>query len=83
MAPDEVAADGFVIKKKDRGTSKDPRAKSEEQWRIEVQIVDSGLLKTIQSDRVHYDKLKVGDRIRVAYYQGKYTGTVWVANIED
>src|SRR4051812_26927076 len=36
MAPDEIAVDGFVMKKKVRGTSKDPRAKSEEQWRIEV-----------------------------------------------
>jgi hypothetical protein len=83
MAPDEIAVDGLVMKKEVRGTSKDPRARNEEQWRIEIQIVDIGQSKTIQSDRVHYDKLKIGDRIKVAYYQGKYTGTVWAADIED
>jgi hypothetical protein len=83
MAPDEIDVDGFVMKKEVRGTSKDPRAKDEEQWRIHVQIVDIGESKLIQSDRAHYDKLKIGDRIRVAYYKGKYTGTVWAAEIED
>src|SRR5205085_5664649 len=83
MAPDEIAVDGFVMKKDARGTSKDPRAKDEEQWRIEVQIVDIGRSKTIQTDRAHYDKLKIGDRIKVAYYKGQYTGTVWAAEIED
>jgi co-chaperonin GroES (HSP10) len=83
MAPDEIAVDGFVMKKEVRGTSKDPRAKNEEQWRLEIQIVALGHSKTIQTDRAHYDKLKVGDRIKVAYYQGKYTGTVWTADIED
>ena len=83
MAPDEIAANGFVMKKEVRGTSKDPRASKEEQWRIEIRILDNGQSTTIHSDRAHYDKLKVGDRIKVAYYQGKYTGTVWAADIED
>ena len=83
MAPDEIAVGGIVMKKEVRGTSKDPRAKDEEQWRIEVQIVDNGQSQTIHTDRAHYDKLKVGDRIKIAYYQGKYTGTVWAAEIED
>ena len=83
MKPDETEVDGYVMKKDVRGTSKDPRASKEEQWRITVQIEDIGLRKLIQSDRVHYDKLKVGDRIKVAYYKGKYTGTVWAAEIED
>ena len=83
MKPDEIEVDGYVMKKEVRGTSKDPRATKDEQWRITVQIEDIGLRKLIQSDRPHYDKLKVGDRIRVAYYKGNYTGTVWAADIED
>jgi hypothetical protein len=83
MKPDEIEVDGYVMKKDIRGTSKDPRAAKDEQWRITVEIEDIGLRKLIQSDRAHYDKLKVGDRIRVAYYKGKYTGTVWAADIED
>ena len=83
MKPDEIEVDGYVMKKVVRGTSKDPRATKDEQWRIKVQIEDIGLSKLIQTDRAHYDKLKVGDRIRVAYYKGNYTGTVWTAEIED
>ena len=83
MAPDEIEVDGFVMKKEVRGTSKDPRAKSEEQWRITVEIPGARQSHTIQSDRAHYDKLKIGDRIKVKYRQGQYTGKVWVADIED
>ncbi len=83
LKPDEIEVDGYVMKKDVRGTSKDPRARNEEQWRITVQIEEIGLSKLIQTDRAHYDKLKVGDRIRVAYYKGNYTGTVWAADIEE
>ena len=83
MKPDEIEVDGYVMKKDVRGTSNDPRASKEEQWRITVEIEDIGLRKLIQSDRAHYNTLKVGDRIKVAYYKGRYTGTVWAADIED
>jgi hypothetical protein len=83
MAPDEIDVDGFVMKKEVRGTSKDPRAKSEEQWRLKVEITNAGQSCTILTDRARYDKLKIGDRIRVRYRQGEYTGKVWFADIED
>jgi len=37
----------------------------------------------IPIDRAHYDKVTIGDRIKVKYREGKYTGTVWGAEIED
>lgn len=83
MAPDEIDVDGFVMKKEVRGTSKDPRAKDEEQWRITVEITNAGQSCTILTDRARYDNLKVGDRIKVRYRQGQYTGKVWFADIED
>jgi hypothetical protein len=83
IKPDEIELDGYVMNKAVRGTSKDPRATKDEQWRITVRIDDIGLSKWIQSDRAQYEKLKVGDRIRVVYYKDNYTGTVWAANIED
>jgi hypothetical protein len=83
MKPDEIEVDGYVMKKAVRGTSKDPRATKDEQWRVTVDIEDIGLSKLIQTDQAHYNKVKVGDRIRVVYSKGNYTGTVWVADIED
>ena len=36
----------------------------------------------VQTDRARWEKAKVGDRIKVSYRKGKYTGTVWSAEIE-
>jgi hypothetical protein len=83
MAADEIDVDGFVMKKEVRGTSKDPRAKSEEQWRVKVDIANARQSCTILTDRARYDKLKIGDRIKVRYRQGQFTGKVWLADIED
>lgn len=83
MAPDEIDVDGIVMKKDVRGTSKDPRAGSEEKWVLKVEMVAVGRSFNIYTDRAHYDKLKVGDRIKVRYSEGKYTGTVWGSEIED
>lgn len=83
MAADEIDVDGFVMKKELRGTSKDPRAKSEEQWRVTVEITNARQSCMILTERARYDKLKIGDRIKVRYRQGQFTGKVWFADIED
>jgi hypothetical protein len=83
MAADEIDVDGFVMKKEVRGTSKDPRAKSEEQWRVTVEIANARQSCMILTERARYDKLKIGDRIKVRYRQGQFTGKVWFADIED
>jgi hypothetical protein len=82
MSEEEVAASDALMKKV-RGTSKDPRAINEEQWRIEAQMVSNGRRLTIQTDRAHYEKIKVGDRIKVRYSEGNYTGTAWSADIDE
>ena len=82
LADDEVEVGNYVMKKDVRGTSRDPRARSDEQWIVRVQMVDDLTRINIQTDQSHYDKVKVGDRIKVSYRQGKYTGTVWAAEIE-
>ena len=75
--------DGIVMKKEVRGTSKDPRAGSEEKWLVKVEMVEVGRRFNIYTDRAHYDKVKAGDRVKVRYSEGKYTGTVWGSEIED
>jgi hypothetical protein len=74
MTEEEVAASDALMKKV-RGTSKDPR--------IEAQMVSNGRRLTIQTDRAHYEKIKVGDRIKVRFSEGNYTGTAWSADIDE
>jgi hypothetical protein len=83
LAPDEIAVDRYVMKKNVRGTGKDPRASTQEQWLIKVEAIQDGKRFTIHADRAHFLKYKVSDRIRVRYKVGNYTGTVWGATIED
>jgi hypothetical protein len=83
LADDEIEVDGRVMKKQVRGTSRDPRATKEEQWRVTVHIPAAKQSHTIQTDRGHYDRVKVGDRIKVVYRVGQFTSVVWYADIED
>jgi hypothetical protein len=82
MAEDEIDVDGYVMKKDVRGTGRDPRARPEEQWIIRVQMVTDLQRIKLQTDKAHWNKIKVGERINVSYRQGKYTGTVWAAEID-
>jgi hypothetical protein len=82
LAEDEMVVDTYVMKKEARGTSRDPRATTDEQWIVRVQMVADLQRIKVQTDKAHWDKVKVGDRINVSYRQGKYTGTVWSAEIE-
>jgi hypothetical protein len=82
LAEDEIVVDTYVMKKDVRGTSRDPRARQDEQWILAVQMVDDLRRFNVQTDKLHFDKVKVGDRIKVSYRQGKYTGTIWAAEIE-
>jgi hypothetical protein len=82
--PDEIVVDTYVMKKEVRGTSKDSRAyPGLEQWRIKVRMVGDGRGFTVRAEKAQFERLKVGDRVKVRYSQGKYTGTVWGAEIVD
>lgn len=84
LAEDEVAIGNYVMKKNVRGTSKDPRAQPGlEQWRMTVQMVGGGRSFMVQAKQEQYERLTVGDRVKVRYREGKYTGTVWSAEIVD
>lgn len=84
LADDEIAIGNYVMKKNVRGTSKDPRAQPGlEQWRITVQMVAGGRSFMVQANQAQYEKLKPGDRVKVRYREGKYTGTIWSAEIVD
>jgi len=82
MADDEIAVEGYAMKPEVRGTSRDPRALSHEQWIVKVRMLDNGRTFQVPADQAKWEKLRENDRIRVRYRTGKYTGTVWAAEIE-
>jgi len=82
MADDEIAVDGYVMKPEARGTGRDPRALQAEQWLVKVRMLDNGRTLQVPADQEKWKKLRENDRIKVTYRTGKYTGTVWAAEIE-
>ena len=82
IGDDEITVDGYVMKPEVRGTSHDPRALKDEQWRVKVRMIHDGRTFNVQAEKGQFDKLKEGDRVQVRYRLGKYTKTVWGAEIE-
>jgi hypothetical protein len=82
MADDEIAVDGYVMKPEARGTSRDPRALQHEQWLVKVRMLDNGRTFQVPADQAKWEQLRENDRVKVRYRTGKYTGTVWAAEIE-
>ena len=82
MSDDEIAVDGYVMKAEARGTSRDPRALTREQWIVNVRMLDDGREFQVPADQAKWKKLRENDRVRVRYRTGQYTGTVWAAEIE-
>jgi hypothetical protein len=82
IADDEITVDGYVMKPETRGTSRDPRALKDEQWLVKVRMLDDGRRIQVHADRAQFEKLRENDRVKVRYRTGKYTGTVWAAEIE-
>ena len=83
IGDDEITADGYVMKPEVRGTSHDPRALKDEQWLVTVRMIYDGRTFNVQAQQGQFDKLKEGDRVQVRYRLGKYTETVWGAEIRD
>lgn len=82
MADDEIAVDGYVMKPEMRGTGRDPRALKGEQWLVKVRMLDDGRRIQVHADRAQWEKLRENDRVEVTYRIGKYTGTIWAAEID-
>jgi hydroxymethylpyrimidine/phosphomethylpyrimidine kinase len=61
---------------------KDERATNNEQWIVKVRMRDNGRTVQVHADRAQWEKLRDNDRVKVTYRVGKYTGTVWDAEIE-
>ena len=82
LKPGEIVLDGYLMDKDVRGTSKDPRALTNEQWLVRVELISGGRKIDVHADRGQYEKVKPGDRVQITYREGKYTGTIWSAEIK-
>ncbi len=54
---------------------------TEEQWIVSVQMVADQRWIEVRVDKARWEKLNEGDRVKVTYREGKYTGTTWGAEI--
>ena len=77
-----VIAKDYVAAVREGEEIKDERATNHEQWIIKVRILDNGRSIEVHADRAQWEKLHENDRVKVTYRVGKYTGTVWAAEIE-
>jgi hypothetical protein len=77
-----VIAKDYVAAAKQDEKIKDERATNHEQWIVKVRMLDNGRRIQVRADRAQWEKLHESDRVKVTYRAGKYTGTVWNAEIE-
>ena len=82
LKPGEIVVNGYVMEKDVRGTGKDPRALTSEQWLVRVELISGGRKIVVHADRTQYEKVTPGDHAQITYREGKYTGTIWSAEIK-
>jgi|SRR5262249_24069728 len=77
-----VIAKDYVAAVNEGEQIKDERATHHEQWIVKVRMRDNGHTIQVRTDRAQWEKLRENDRVKVTYRLGKYTGTVWDADID-
>ena len=77
-----VIGKDYVAATKQGEEIKDERATSHEQWIVKVRMGDNGRMIQVRADRPQWEKLRENDRVKITYRAGKYTGTVWGAEIQ-
>ena len=64
-----------------RGTGRDPRALKDEQWLVKVRMISDSRVFNVPAEKAQFENLNDGDGVQVNYRVGKYTKTVWGAEI--
>jgi hypothetical protein len=77
-----VIGKDHVAAAKEGEEMKDERATNHEQWIVKVRMRDNGRTIEVRADRAQWERLRENDQVKVTYRVGKYTGTVWDAEIE-
>src|SRR5438105_6484648 len=76
-----VIGKDYVAAVKQGEEIKDERAANHEQWIVKVRMRDNGRSIEVRADRAQWEKLRENERVKITYRIGKYTGTVWDAEI--
>jgi hypothetical protein len=77
-----VIGKDYVAAMKQGEALKDERATNHEQWIVKVRMLDNGRRIEVRADRAQWEKLRENERVKITYRVGKYTGTVWDAEIQ-
>jgi len=77
-----VIGKDYVAAVKEGQGIKDERATNHEQWIVKIRMRDNGRRIEVRADRAQWEKLRENDQVKVTYHVGKYTGTVWGAEID-
>ncbi len=77
-----LIAKDYVGAVKQSDEIKDERTTNHEQWIVKVRMLDNGRTIEVRTERAQWEKLRENDRVKVTYRIGKYTGTVWNAEID-
>ena len=77
-----VIGKDYVAAVKQGQALKDARATNHEQWIVKVRMLDNGRRIEVRADRAQWEKLRENERVKITYRIGKYTGTVWDAEIQ-
>ena len=77
-----VVGKDYVAAMKQGEEVKDERATNYEQWIVKVRMLDNSRAISVRADRGQWERLRENDRVKVAYRTGKYTGTIWDAEIK-
>jgi hypothetical protein len=76
-----VIGKDYVAVAKQGEEIKDERATNHEQWIVKVRMRDNGRRIDVRADQAQWKKLHENDQVKVTYRVGKYTGSVWGAEI--
>jgi len=77
-----VIGKDYVAAAKQGEEIKDEQATNNEQWIVKVRMLDNSRTIQVRADRGQWERLRENDRVKVAYRTGKYTGTIWDAEIK-
>jgi hypothetical protein len=77
-----VIGKDYVAAAKQGEEIKDERATNHEQWIVKVRMLDDSRTIPVRANRGQWERLRENDRVKVTYRTGKYTGTIWDAEIK-